>query len=276
MKIKNIIIILLSLSVVLLGGFVIYDKFIADSNNEVDNIEEPKVEEKIEKDYDLSAAEELVDKYNFGISGRTVFDGISESDKVLIAFNNVEASKKSYADCIKLYKDNPEAAPFTEDGSDYEIKLDGIDFLCGDNSKTVSYSDLNEVYKRLFGVDLVKKASMNINNYPLSSFDYHKEEDIFVSSAFYGGTMVGPEAYKVKSAKITNDNLIIDVAYEELLYSEYYPNGFLNLNGKEVEFKGDSMKPFFDQYLNEFDTYRFTFKKVDNNYVLDSFVQVLK
>jgi len=100
---------------------------------------------------------------------------------------------------------------------------------------------------------------------------------------FYGGNgYIEKNFYDVKSAKIIEEQLIIDIGYETFepcdegnISGEKYC-GLLNENERITYNVSMDEKSFIKDNLKKFDTYRFVFNKEDGHYVLNSYVKVLK
>ena len=272
---KNIVIIILSVIILGLGGYLVYDKVIdKDVNN--NNEEETNVEHK-EEDYDLALAKELVDKYYDAYQAGSSFDNMDETAMLKNAFFKAQ---KDYS-CKELYENDERATGYeferdTGNPVSYRVEIDDkTHLLCGYYSHIVSYENMNKIYKELYGKNLeVEKQRFG---YRPTTIYYDPKHDVFALSQFQGGSGYQEEKfYDVKSAKIVEGQLIIDIGYEiftpcdgEKLCSSNYLKAFTyNTTMNESD--------FIKENLNDFDTYRFVFEKEDDHYILNSYVKVLK
>ena len=254
---KNVIITILVILVLGLGGFIIYDKVIKTPKNVEENSNNTEVIE--EKNYDLSKANQLIEKYyttEFIIMNDYIFNtGLTDTYKLGLAWENLKYSDVKEMSCDYIDKNRT--------NGNFRV-------YCDENEQTVSYSTLNKVYKSLFGNNKdLKKEQVWI-------FDYIADADLFVKLSYPGGGgFSNILMYKAKEAKVKGNELTVLVAYYDLKPTSDWSGYYCDLNYKtysndEVNkptFKSD----FMNENLNEIqDVYEFKFIYEDEAYKLQS------
>ena len=214
---KNLVV-----TLILIGLFVVGEIFV--SNKLTDN----KV-----KDFDLTKAKELVDKFytdDYVVTSNIFKDGMTERYKISMAMNSIKDKLKE-TDCSELYKDKKK-------DSDGIVVGDGT--FCDGKANTISYTDLETAYKSLFGnkAKLAKKT--------IGVFNYIEDKNIFVYlSCRCGGVDNSKYIYKVKDAKIKGNTLTINVYYHQ----------------EEKPAKDFDEAKYLEENLDKMDIYTMTLKK---------------
>lgn len=260
---KNIMIIVLATLVLVLGGYLVYDKIIAkDETKKSENNE--KVEEKPELedavDYDLTMAKKLIDKYTYDFYDwqRMFENGLDENHKILLAIRHTKSTKKA-VDCKKAF---PNGKLITKDAIELEMNGEfvGVCEQWMDTLDVYSYDELNKTYQSLFGPneEMPKSALLSPHSFAYSSaYDAYIELDCQC-----GGVYFQESYYEVVSAKELDGTLIITVNYAKFVFSDYEWE-----NPTEI----DLNKKYNEAVKNgEYEEFVFTFKNSDNGYYLTS------
>ena len=210
-----VVIVVLSVLVGFLGGYIISDNLIdKEPNNEVtnngnDNNNNENVE--TEKDYSLTKAEELMSKYLYSTScNREYIDDLNNEEiKNVLAIKNSKKSDEYNCNLVygndfgeKLYYYNGAYACIEDDA------MGKIDFY--------KYNDVLASKKLLFGSDesLTKKTFDSTSS--TVRYEYNSNYNIYVGLQLMGGGACPPSIKNtVESAKISNDTLKIVVVKKE-------------------------------------------------------------
>lgn len=255
------------------GGYFISTSFL----NEKKLVKNPNNEE-IEVDYDLTKAEELVSKYHYFSLHDVEPTNLSDYNIIFpIVMQNIDISKFKKESCDKLYK-NSDKAKYDNDAyivyrSNNTTEEVGY---CEDSAYIIPYNDVNSVYKDLFGQN---KNLPKINILSEVSASYEETIDSYVwgLACRCGGTSVDEFFYKVKSAKVKGNKLVVTSAYATLDGNsmEYYDItidgvGYLKFTNDEVD-KSTFESEFMNKYIDKLKTYEYTFEKENNHYVLVNF-----
>ena len=270
---KNIVIIILSVVILSLGSYLVYDKVLSDDNGSRENNLKCKEEEVLSaKDYDLAKAKELVDKYyiNQLFSGIS-FDGYTEKVKFWLAYNSLTETQQTTVNCADLYEGKENV---TKDPGGYII---GNAKTCDGDAKTITYDTMSSAYKYLFG------SNVELKKEDISQFDYDAEKNIFILlGCRCGGANPNIYLYDVKTAKEIGDKIIIEVGYS-ILSAEFY-NGDTQYRSDidsslvytfDEVYQENFEKNYIKNYLDKMPTYKFDFIKDTDHYVLQDVVKIL-
>lgn len=255
---KNIVITMLTILVLGLGGYLVYDKVI---DKEINKEEDTNLTQ--ENDFDSAEAKKLIDKYYAeGPTGgpNTFKTGYTEEIKRYLALKKSEYDKITYI----WYE------PFNS------------------AREAIYYDDLNETYKYLFGE--TNDAAREDFSLGCKKFVYDKKQDVFIDASECGGVGTPKYFYGVKTAKEKDNKLVIDVVYAEfnivgsydennVVYFKY--NDTLNnsyddkdIYGSESGKERENYDKFEEKYLEEnsqkLPIYTFVFEKEDNHYIFNS------
>ena len=217
--------------------FVIYVLFIDDTI-----YDDPTIEA---VNFDIAEADKILEEFGFNKRfGCTtiVQKKYSNTYKAIIALNNVDSSKVKEEECSKLYdedllvdKDTPNARYELENG------------VCMGTTKTISYNDVNAVYKRMYGSDLPRLPidSKEVDYLLHESYDYVRDEDVFVALECYNceGACYSHHIREIKSATIKKDILRIDF-YD-------YESGLFELNDDQYDLVTSKHRKLFKCTYNE-------------------------
>lgn len=282
---KNIFITILAILVLGLGGYLVYDKVFDNGVKEEVKDESSKQES---KEFDLAEAKKLVDKYTLGfIYWPGIFEEtLSEEEKINIAINYTNSTKVEYT-CKEAFPNDK------DDHGQFIVQVDDFSATCyemmeGDAyyNKVYSYESVNETYKELFGdkKDAPKRVvSAGFNRYAYSE----KYDAYFTLSCECGGAPTQDSYYDVASAIETNDTLEVIVNYIKFVFTEWdkkysvSQNYNINVSAENVhDVTDEQIKGLYDRAIKELDKdeiqkYKFTFKKNDTGYYLDSIIKLV-
>ena len=274
MKRENYVIVLLSVIIVILSGYIIYDKIISNNNTEIDD--------KIVKNYDLATAKSLIDKYYLNsdyLFGNLFTEGLTEDVKMSITLNNSDDLKLLY-NCDTIYENDMNS--YKDEFGNYYTKLNDTEEyigICENSSEGYKYESVNNIYKKLFGssINMPKK---DISVFSMSVFDYNDKYDSFIK--LYpqrGGEDPTIKIYDIIDAKIQDNKLTINAGYTVFEPSdnnlENYTSNIDNSKTYTLAELSDSSFPqsFIRKYFDKVDTYEFKFEEENNNYVLKSMIK---
>lgn len=270
---KNAIITILTILVLGLGGFIIYDKVINKEGTTPNNNTE-QGEEKVE-DFDLGEAKKLVEKYIvlFNVYGYSEY--YSECKKYL-AYKNLSIGdiKSVYPETISDFKCSSDISSNTS-GLYYcknKKSTDGYAYA-GQETDSISYDALNASYKKLYGNDQnVSKESFDSTK-ELCKFVYSSQINSFIEQCLEdGGTGDSPlvkSIYKVKTAKLEGKQLVLTVGYGGLYIAHDRYSYLLTLdNDKDVGVNSSNEEELLDKYLDQLSTYKLEFLYEDGVYKL--------
>lgn len=277
---KNLIITILSILVLGLGGYLVYDKALDKDVKEEVKEESSKQES---KNFDLAEAKKLVDKYTLDfLFWENMFQGtMSEDDKIYLAIKYTESTNIDYT-CSEAFPGSK-----FENGS-YVFTQDNSKGTCYDNNEygeEYTYDSLNKVYKELFGNNKEIPKKM-ISGVVCSKYAYSEKYDAYINvSGGCGGAYYQSSYYDVFSANETSDTLEIIINYVEFRFNEYdkkyYVSQNTNINvsvDDPHDVTDEQIKNLYDRAIKELDEdeipkYKFTFKKSDTGYYLDSIIK---
>lgn len=288
-KEKNHVILITVLVILLLVVFFAFGYFLGGTNiiNDVRENNTMKTgevvtpeEKESAKDFDNGEAKKLLEEFGFyeniGCGSNIYSDSYSDNFKMTVAMHKINKEKSKDAKCSDYYSE----ADLTDIYGITTYK--GKAGICTDKTKVVSYSDLNEVYKKMYGKDAPKD---NINGrgqgFISLMYDYNKEKDVYVALSCGGcGGSCGPSfnINEIKSAKEIGDYLYVDVKYYYYIqitndYNKFKTNKIstsLDVNSME-----EAKSKIMSEYMDYLDTYEVVFKKVNNDYQFVSVSQIL-
>lgn len=271
---KNLFIIILTILVLSLGGYLVYDKVI------VKNAEEPiKENNKVEENaYDLVKAKELVDKYTSSLSfWENRFEKqMTESDKIYLAMVNATSSDINYV-CSEA---------FPEEKIEYgTVIIETEDFYgaCFEGEDIYTYDSLNKTYKELFGNE--KDIPKQLVSAGLFKAAYSEKYDAYIElSCECGGAPYPTSYYDVESAIEKEDTVEVIVNYVKFDYSfdsKIYSvanNSKINIIIEDAHnITNEQLKGLYNKALEQNSElkYKFIFKKSDTGYYLESITKQL-
>ena len=269
---KNVMIILISVLSVLvvgLGVFIIYDKVISKDNEQKEN------NNVVEQNFDLVKAKELVDKYYVNPAASFFGGNVDKTKGYITALNLASTDIKSQnveeLDAFECTDEIKKAvSEETAVSGQYECQIKNSNFLnCSEKiADSVSYNAVNAVYKKLYGNDKdIPKDEIALDWYGCCRYSYIKEIDSFVKTCIFtcGGSYSGKYIYGVKNAKLYGDKLIVTVG------AGWYGNGILFASDGDITLEEGESKDeeaLLNKYLDKLDTYEFEFLYEDNLYKL--------
>lgn len=282
---KNIVITILAILVLGLGGYLVYDKVIDKDVKEENNKEQSGKQEG--QNYDLAEAKKLLDKYtlDYFMFTKSLFnDNMTESHKIVIAIHHTKNSDINYT-CKDAFKDGK------FDGDQFIIETDDFWGSCYDiedsphaNKDIYSYENVNKTYKKLFGEkqDLPKQ----LVSFYTYRYAYSEKYDAYIGLSCecgIGGGMIDFH-YGIDKAIETNEALEIFVNYVEFEYDginkKVYVSKKYDINVDSPDEFGvseEEIEKLYNRAVKELNKdqikkYKFTFKKNDNGYYLESII----
>lgn len=287
-KEKSHIILITVLVVLLLIVFLAFGYFLGGANiiNDVRETNTMKTgeiatpeEKESAKDFDKEEAKKILNDFGFyetiGCSSNIYSYNYSDNYKLMVAMKKIKDEKAKDANCSDYYSE-----------SDLEdiygmMAYKGKAGVCTDKTKVVSYSDLNEVYKKMYGKD-APKENITAMGFVYMLYDYNKEKDAYVALSCGGcGGTCSSDSYninEIKSAKVIGDYLYVDVNY---YYSSQPIENYYNFktsrftNTFKVNSAEEAKNKIMSEYKDYLDIYEVVFKKVNNNYQFVGLSQIL-
>lgn len=272
----GVLIIILLLLVVGLGGFIVYDKVLSPEKSTIKDNESVDDTQTTEKDYDLGKAKELLEKFGFYkiISCNSfIYDKrYSDDYKALIALEKVDSSKVKTANCSDIFSDSDYVSEFS-----YYKGKSGVCLKDG-TSNTIAYSDVNSIYKKMYGEDMPKKeaSGLKVSELFYSFYDYIDSIDSFASTSCNGcGGTCGPNwnITDIYSAKEIGNKLYIDVKYNHGMPTLIGTKNVYQLSTSHIDKQIDvsSVEEFEQEvkanYMDYLDIYEVEFEKINDHYV---------
>ena len=274
---KNAVIGVLATLVVLMGGYLVYDKVIDKDSKEKSDIVEKKDDKAEEKDFDLVEAKKLVDKYFLNVYDYSLIETNTlpvrldkENYKIYVAMKNAEPTKIDYT-CEEAFPtiSNNNGQLILKDNNSFWGTCYGSDDSFTENQYT--YEDVNKSYKALFGNDSTA-SKVNVS-YWYARYGYSEKYNAYIELSCECGGYFGISGYiyGIDSTKLIGDKLIVNVGYST--YSGDENTGKVQLNTIDgnveiTEKELDNKEAILDKYLDKFDTYEFEFFKEDGTYKL--------
>lgn len=208
-----VLVILLSLTIGLLGGYVISDKLVEMEDEQTEKDDKPNKdnEENVIKEYSIDAAEELMSNYMFTLCGSSYISELNNNLMSTLAIMGTNSTEK--ISCEDLKKDGLDT--FNYGG------VTGILYqqcLIEDMGRDVyKYNEVLSTYKKLFGLsNNLSKDSFDDENAFASFYYYSNSKQGFVQLEVPAGGDCEPlSTVGITSANIVNDNLEI-VAYNKV------------------------------------------------------------
>jgi len=254
------------------------DNPVKENNNEQKEEKPQDDEEKEEQMQAISVeeAEKLIAKYQFSnalIQGQFA-SGYTQEDKQALALLNA-SDKLSTKDC-SLYFDVQE-----DYNHDYALKGDER-FCCSKKSNVISYEDLNQSYKELFGnKENILKENFYVPELTVYKYDNKTSDFIETIPCASGTYSENVDVYGVQSVEIENNQLVVNVGYillEGAIEIDYYQ---ATIDNKTVTVSWDETRKenwkedFKKKYLDKLPTYKYVFEKENDNYILVDFYKDL-
>lgn len=276
-KTLTIICLILVLIIILLIGYILLMKTNYEKENETKNETETS-----EKAFDLKKAETLLEEFGFNRRKgcETVIQGeYNDTFKSMVVLEKVAEEHIFEEDCATLlgsanYVETPEAL------------YKGSIGVCkkGSKVKTISYSDANQIYKKMYGEDMpidhVSGITLNSQDYEL--YEFIENRDIFAKLEYYGvgGTCASQHIREIKEAT-QEENTVKITIYDFETGSYELDNGLYhfstdklttNIECSNKEECINTIKTKYLQFLNE---YEITFEIVDHQYIFKSVNKVV-
>lgn len=254
-----VLVIILSLLVVGLGGYIIYDKFInveEDNNKVVDN-------DNINFDLARGYINNIIDLGAYNLFNRLFEEGLTDDVKLSMALSGSDNFKQSYT-CGEAFTSN------FAGGVEYRPVGHGL-WACGINNDvySVNYNNVNLIYNNLFGNkgDAPKKIEYCDTN----MCDYSKNTNSYVVLDIQAtGLSPSKYYYEVNDVKINNNELKINISY---LYYYQIINGNYNYSINNIDHETDNEDDIKKVYIDNeklLPSLTFVFEKQNQDYILKS------
>ena len=276
---KNVVITVLAILVLGLGGYLVYDKVIDKDVNEEVKEENGKQES---KDFDLVEAKKLIDKYisQTWFREESLEGALTESKKIVMAINSTKSKEIDYT-----YK---EAFPDGKlENEQFLVEINNsISATCyeskDDKEIAYTYDDVNKTYKELFGEEQdLPKTKISEYTY---RYAYSEKYDAYLSlSCECGVAYPTTTYYDIIQAIEVGDNLEVYLNYVKFEYDESSNNYYIRkrydigVTAEDIfDVTDEQRKQLYNRAIKEdlYETqkYKFTFKKNDSGYYLESIV----
>lgn len=272
-----VLVIILSLLVVGLFGYIVYDKVIdveEDNNKVSDNKEEDnnKVADNDNINFDLARGyiNDLIDLGTYDLFDRLSEEGLSDNVKLSMALSGSDNFVQSYT-CGEAFTSN------YAEGNEYR-PVGHERWACSVINKepvySIEYDSVNFVYKSLFGNigDVPKKIEYCSN----TMCDYSTKTNSYVRLIMQAsGLPFYSYYYNVKNVEVNDNELKIKISY--LTYTNIYIiseetfdiSYYLNDKVYEVNNKADIKKAYYDNEKT-LPSLTFVFEKENQDYILKS------
>lgn len=269
---KNIVITILTVLVLCLGGYLVYDKVSEKNDKKIeDNMSKENLDSSGEEALDTYVAKEFIDKIIdskvFNILDKLSENGLSEENKISLAIARSGVSVAySCQDAFDIFNENN------------EYRISNQRWGCYKESQISSYTydNVNQQYKKLFGSS---KNAEKIGIYTTIAYEYSNKINAYVALDAYFGPIVSNEYYyNIESAIINDNKLNIVISYLSYFYKnlDSYLNKDSNsevvykLRGKEYTVKMNEVSTVFDNNKEALPHLTFSYEKQDGNYILKS------
>ena len=261
---KNIVIIILSILVLGVGGYLAYDKVLEKEETNVNNKNEEEVIEK--ENYAIMARNYIDDVIDMWVSDPLYSlssNGLDERMKLLMAISNVKRS--SAVLCQNAFDiESNQLGYFDEPVS---CRID-------DNLSLFDYDLVNKEYKNLFGTsENAQKvdASGNMAYKYLNKLNGYVE----LSMSFSRGTSL--YYYEIEEVDVVDNKLKITISYLTYHYSdlnalESYLDSYSYIIGDTTyrEKTKDEVIKAYNENKKELPNLTFNYEKEDGRYILKS------
>lgn len=276
---KNIVIIILIILILGLSGYLIYDKLLLSTDNEVidnkesnNNKEENNNNKEDDEKDDLKNAKFILDKYldsdMHNIIERIAETKLNEETKLAIVINSIESDNtEEFANyqCSELFESLGEYGSVSE-------AFSKIGWTCGDHGeipyKHYSYIRVNDKYKEFFGsLDEAPKQDIL---YDKEAYAYSDIKDVYVKLTPQFGPIISNSYYYEVEEVLTNDNEIkIKISYLTYKVNLFVEEISYNINNTEylVNSEEDLME-VYNNNKNLLPVLTFVFENNNNNYIL--------
>lgn len=271
----TILCLILILIILFLVGYIIGMK--TNDKEEKPNKQEPEIIDAKEVDFDLKKAELLLEE--FGLNRRKgcktiVQNEYNDTFKAIVALEKVAKDKILEEKCSNLFS---KAALETYPEPLYK----GETGVCSrDNfAKTITYSDANEIYKKMFGEDMPAESvnAILMNSLDYTFYDFLPNKDLFVKMECNGcgGTCHSKHIREIKSAKQKGNEVVITF-YDYETAGTIVTDGVFNFSTDTLSTnincidENECISIIKKDYLEYLDEYQVKFKIINNQYIFDS------
>ena len=188
------VIVILTLVVGLLGGYIIANKLIDKQPNQTENNDNKA------SDISITEAEKIMNKYMINLYGEYYIDSLENNMPETIAIKNTLPNGK--INCEELKKEDTRL--FTDD------EIGSIFTNCTlDEFEIYSYDDVYDSYEKMFGVSKsIDKQSFKSSEF-VDYYYYYKQKDSYVKIPLPIGLGCYNGTVGIKDVEVTKDNLTI-------------------------------------------------------------------
>lgn len=288
-KSKNglmIVIVILSVIILALVGYIVYDKISEDNksenvqnNNEEGNknlISEDNKNENVQNNneegkqnvnfFDLAKEyiNNIIELDTYNLFNRLYEEGLSNDIKLSMALSDLEKFEQKYT-CDEVYTAN-----YEEEYRPIGYEFYGCSVLNKEGVYSINYDQVNEDYKKLFGDmnDAPKEIAYCDNS---SICDYSEKINSYVKLDIQASGNPSYEYYyEIKDVKIDNNELKITILY--LDYVELMNGSFVyNLNDVDhIANNVEEVKQAYNDNKEKLPSLTFVFEKENQNYIIKS------
>lgn len=261
---KNIVIIILSILVLGLGGYLVYDKVIDKEETNANNKNEEIVEQQDDKEIYATMArkyiDDVIDTGVYKVLDQLHENGLTQDIKTLIAISNVSGYESFCQDLFEI--DVNTSSYFSENFGESAC-------VSNQTLNSIFYDEVNAVYKKTFGA-LENAPKRYIPN--IIPYEYSNKMDRYVLLHARSSVINYLYYYDVDNVEITDSKLEIKISYLTYSYTNwdaidyaYYIGETLYRNKTEEEV----IKAYNDN-KKSLPKLTFNYEKEDGRYILKS------
>ena len=270
--------IILGLIIVLLLGYIVGTSV----NNQNKEPNKTNKNETVEKEFDIKKAKVLLEEFGFNRRKgcKTIVQNeYNDTYKAIVALEKVAKDKIIEENCTDLFS-------ITKLEANPEPLFKGDTGVCMKDAKakTITYNDVNEIYKKMYGEDISPENinALSINSQDYALYDFLEGRDLFVKLDCYGcgGTCYSKHIREIKSAT-QNDNIVTITIYDYESDGVTVEDGIFKFStekiSENIECQTDNqciniIKKDYLEYLNQ---YEIKFEIIDNQFIFKSLNKVV-
>lgn len=274
---RRILKVVVFLVIIIGAGFIGYN---LKDNDKIENNDEVLTEENTDKEnetkkLDIAKAEEIMNDF---FNDEIFFDNFdvetfnSDKFKTVYAIMNTTPTKSSYT-CKELFGNDLESYN-DDDDKFWRVRISNDSgLLCEDNVKQdyYAYSDVEKTFAKMFSEGKVVKdfVSIGIDR----NYAYSKSKDLYTFLSCECGDVRYSKVYGITGASQNKNNIYINfkIAIFEPSDDENVYIGIDDFGNNVTMSAKDILDNNIDKLTGKYNTYTFTFEKVNNEY---KFVEV--
>ena len=264
---KNIVIIILSILVLGLGGYLVYDKVIDKEETNANNKNEEIVEQQDDKEIYATMArkyiDDVIDIGIYDVLGQLSKYGLDENIKTLMAIYNVQVKNECL--CQDAFDIDPNTREY------FSERL-----ICSENDPVYlfDYDSVNIAYKKLFGTS-ANAVKTNVSN--VRPYEYSDKANGYVELSSGISAKHSLFYYDIEEVEATDSKLKIKFSYLTYHYSNMTTasnrsNSFSYYIGEtlyENKTKEEVIKSY-NENKKSLPNLTFNYEKEDGRYILKS------